>query len=92
MSFLLAPAFGVFMLGFNLSWNTLPFDVNGGMKVILKFGTMAFQVVFLLSTFLQSRKRSGVTLFLYLIFLAVGTEGVGISHLLGDIHDLPALE
>jgi hypothetical protein len=58
------------ILGVTLSWNTLPFHVNGGMKVFLQFGTMAFQVVFLLSTFLQSRERS-VTLFLNLIFLAV---------------------
>lgn len=59
--FLFAPAFGLLMLGFTISWNTAPFDLQkySGMRTFLIAGTIAFQTIFLFS-FVQTSIRSSM--------------------------------
>ncbi len=66
--FMFAPAFGLLMLGFTLSWNTVSFGSIHkyiGMKMFLVVGTIAFQVVFLL-TVIRSLKSSTRNAFAFL--------------------------
>lgn len=67
IAFLLAPAFGVVMLGLTLSWNHLSFETYDEMTTFLHIGYMTFVCIFLLSTIFQSQSKG----FLFLLDLTI---------------------
>jgi hypothetical protein len=70
--FMFAPALGLLMLGFTLSWNTLPFELYSEMPIFLIGGTIVFQTIFLLSVVrsFKSTTRNAFS-FLDLVVIAV---------------------
>jgi hypothetical protein len=70
--FMFAPALGLLMLGFTLSWNTLPFELYSEMPIFLIAGTIFFQTIFLLSVVrsFRSTTRNAFS-FLDLVVIAV---------------------